>query len=273
MELKILIAEDSQENIDTLVILLEEYGIKPEALSIAKTIKEAEEKLLSEKFDLALLDIQFKKGTIFEVLDKLVHKSLALPEIVFVTAHGSYEYATKAIQFACLDFINKPVDPLQLKQVIEKYKTKFKSEQDQKKQVKLLLDLLEGDIKAPETVAVILPKNRMEFIKIDELLYITADGNTCQFHLSGKTFNSTRHLGYYIDIFDDNPNILQISRACIVNRKNVKEFNASNREMIMNNDEKLTVSHRAAKHIKSSLLTNQSFSIQASIEKIKRLLS
>jgi two-component system LytT family response regulator len=272
MKLKIAIAEDSQENVDTLRILLEEIDYEIEIVGIAKTLVETDVLFRTARFDLAFLDIQFKRGTVFEVLDRLIRENIQLPEIVFVTAHGSFEYATRAISYACLDFITKPIDPHQLKEVIKISFRKRESLVEQQKQLKLLLELLEGDIDSPETVAIVLPKRRIEYVRLNELLYITADSNTAIFHLESKKLHSTRHLGYYIELFQDNPSIIQINRSCIVNIMNLKRYNPSSRELTLTNGEKLTASHRMSKNLLSALKSGSDDTVLSGIEKLKRFL-
>ena len=272
MKLHILIAEDSKENIDTLKILLGEMSVEVSQIGIAKTLEEAREELLKGNYNLALLDIQFKNGTIFEVLDRLIQEGVALPEIVFVTAHGSFEYATRAIKYACIDFVNKPVNPKMLEEAIISSKKKISKQQEQRSQLSLLIKLLEGDLNHPEQVAVILPKGKIEFVKMKDLLFIEADGNTCVFHSTTKSFHSTRPMGYYIDLFQNDPSIVQISRSCIVNRQNVVKYNASTRELILSDQRTLIASHRANKSLKSKLTQGTSKGFQSGIESLKKLL-
>ena len=272
MKLKVFIAEDSQENIDTLRIMLKAVGDNIEIAQIAKSLADTERIFREDSFDLALLDIRFKKGTIFEVLDRLINDGVSLPEIVFVTAHGSFEYATKAIKYACLDFINKPIDPIQLTGIILQSMEKIQSREEQNQQLKLLIDLLEGDINKPATVAVVLPKKKIAYIRMDELMYAVADGNTSIFHLSNRSFHSTRHLGYYIDLFQGIPDMIQISRACIVNRQNVQGYDSSSRELTMKNGDKIQASHRASKNLKRRIVSQPKSSIAKGLEKLKSLI-
>ena len=271
MELRVLIAEDSQENIDTLSILLKETSESITISGIAKTLVEAEDLFRSDKYDIAFLDIQFKMGTIFEVLDRLLNDKVTLPEIVFVTAHGSFEYATRAIKYACLDFINKPIDPAALHEAVTKSSNKKATVEEQQKQVELLLQLIEGDVNKPSRVAVILPKNKIEYVEMNDLQYITADGNTSIFYLTENKFHSTRHLGYYIDLFEENSSIVQINRSCVVNRSNVKNYQPTSREVTLTNGDVLTASFRASKKLKSALKQQSSSGFQMGLDKLREL--
>ena len=129
MPLNIAIVEDSQENIDVLQYLLEKSPFEYKVLGVAKTVDEARLLLTRPDIDLALLDIQLKEDNIFKVLTEVNDLGTISFEVVFITAHGSYENALKAIQYSCLDFINKPIDQDELNQVLHKMTEKQSSNQ------------------------------------------------------------------------------------------------------------------------------------------------
>ncbi len=267
--LKVLIAEDSRENIETLLYLLEKYKKQLTISDVVSTLDELKEVLDNKTYDVAFLDIQFKKGNVFSVLDKAVLSGKELPEIVFVTAHGSFEYATKAIQFACLDFVNKPIDPQQLKDIVSKLIQKRNSKEEQKKQLEFLLDLLSGDMNKPASLAVVKPKGVIKYLDLDRLHYVVADKTTSVFYTIDEKIFSTRHLGYYIDLLSGNTNFVQISRSCLVNADHIKNYNPKTRIVSLDNDTELTVSHRYNKKFKESLKPRQANKMDDVINKIK----
>ena len=69
--------------------------------------------------DVVFLDIQLGEGTGFDILEQYAakHGSLA-SNVVFITAHE--QYALKAFRFSALDYLLKPVDPDELRKVVEK---------------------------------------------------------------------------------------------------------------------------------------------------------
>ena len=71
MSLRVAIVEDSQENIDVLKYMIERCAVAVDIIGIARTKEEAVVLLSRDDVDVALLDIQLKKGTIFEVLEDL----------------------------------------------------------------------------------------------------------------------------------------------------------------------------------------------------------
>ncbi len=270
--IRIFIAEDSQENIETLKYLLQSSGVQFEISAIAKTLEEAYDKLKSHPCDIAFLDIQFKKGTIFSVLDSLNNEDVLLPSIVFITAHGSFEYALKAIKYACLDFINKPIHSERLMDTLRNIEEQKRSAEEQKNQINLLLNLIEGDLNQPKTVGVARIKNKIEYVALEDLLYIKADGSTSLFHTLKTSFQSIRHLGYYIELFQDTGFMVQISRFYIVNKNHIVSYNPKTRLIQLADGTELLASYRANKNLKRLLKNKESSSLLSKIGKLKDLI-
>ena len=209
MGFNVAIVEDSQDNIEILQYMLDKSRFDVDIKGIAKTISEAELLLTRPDIDLAFLDIQLKEGTIFDVLEQLQDKGDIDFEMVFVTAHGSYENAMKAIRFSCLNFINKPVDQEELNNTLEKMAEKSPAHQADE-QVKHLLELIRGNTVAPATIGIILPKGVIEFVEVNDIVHMTADQTICRIKLKdNKKLTSAKHLGYYIELLADNEEFAQ----------------------------------------------------------------
>lgn len=257
MRLKIGIVEDSQENINTLRYLLDRVDADLEIVAEARTLDEARE-LLKTNVDLAFLDIQLKEGNIFDVLNELYSAHVTLPEIVFATAHGSFEYATKAIQFAALDFLTKPLDQDDLSAVISKALKKRETPSFQNDQIGFLLELLQGNMQAPTSIGIILPKGVIEFVDLADIMYFEADESTCKvYSATSHPLHSTKHLGYYIDLLLGNQEFVQISKGCLVNTDHIRRYSHRDKTLQLKNGESLIASHRFSKNLRKHLLQTQ----------------
>src|SRR5258705_8457958 len=114
-EFNSIIIDDEPGNIATLREMLNEYcpaiKIKGTALNPLKgydLIREADP-------DIVFLDIEMPYGNAFDLLDKL---SPVRFEVIFITAFN--DYAIKAIKYAALDYILKPVNIEELKAAVKK---------------------------------------------------------------------------------------------------------------------------------------------------------
>jgi len=259
MKIHIGIVEDNFEIIKTLKYILHQLDFSIDIVGEAQTMEEADPLLQDDRLELAFLDIQLRKGTTFEVLEKLFREKVKLPELVFITAHGSFEYALKAIQFACLDFVTKPFDKATIEGALQRYVKKKESKPpNQQAQVGLLLELLRDDMQSPKSIAVILSQGIIEFVELQQVMYFEADNNTtCVKLTEGKTLRSTRHLGYYIDLLMGQPEFKQISKSCLVNTAHLRQYNHREKTLLLKNGDTLIASHRFSRSLRKQLLESQ----------------
>ncbi|MDC1067582.1 response regulator [Candidatus Kapabacteria bacterium] len=104
---KILIVDDTPENIDVLGEILKDHK-KFVALNGEKALKIAENKLP----DLILLDIMMPGMDGFEVCSKLKENTITknIP-VIFITAKNQIEDETRGLELGAVDFISKPISP------------------------------------------------------------------------------------------------------------------------------------------------------------------
>ncbi|HRG38499.1 MAG TPA: LytTR family DNA-binding domain-containing protein, partial [Bacteroidia bacterium] len=214
--------------------------------------------LSDEKVELAFLDIQLRESTIFSVLEKLFLEGKPLPELVFTTAHGSFENALKAIQFACLDFVTKPYGIEDIEQAIQRFLNKKEIKHHQRTDIGFLLQLLRNDIQSPKTMAVQLQRGIIEIVDLANMLYIEADENISIVHLSNnQKLHSSKNFGHYLGLLTDKKEFVQIGKSCLVNLNHVKQYNHQDKSLRLKNNESLVVSHRFSKSLHKYLLNNQ----------------
>jgi two-component system LytT family response regulator len=259
MNIRIGIVEDNIDNIKTLKYLLNKVEVPITLLGEAQTMEEAYVLLKDGGLDLVFLDIQLRKGTIFDVLERLYKEKIKLPEMIFVTAHGSFENALNAIRFACIDFVTKPVDKSTIQLALDRYKSKKElTHRDMQKQVGFLLNLLTHDIQKPASIAINLLKGIIEFTDLSQIVFIEADENMSKVKLANnKILRSVKHLGHYIDLLFSHQEFVQISKACLVNTDYLKQYNHREKTLILKNGESLIASHRFSRNLRKQLLERQ----------------
>ena len=109
--LRILIADDQQDIIDALRLLLldEGYEVTP-----ARSPAEALERLEATDFDLAILDLNYTRDTTsgqegFDLIERIRSLDPTLPVLV-MTAWSSVAGAVEAMRRGARDYIEKPWD-------------------------------------------------------------------------------------------------------------------------------------------------------------------
>lgn len=103
----VLIVDDERNIRLTLSLALEAHNIATDA---ARTGEEALEKLAETSYKLMLLDLRLPGMDGLEVLRQVTARYPAL-KVVIMTAYGSIEAAVEAMKAGALDFLQKPLDP------------------------------------------------------------------------------------------------------------------------------------------------------------------
>ncbi len=114
----ILIDDDANLRVG-LKSMLSRYAPQIEVVGEGESVSSGIEIIEKNPSDVLFLDIQLGDGTGFDILEKLIQRNGKIDQqIVFITAFE--QYAIKAFRFSALDYLLKPVDPEDLKQVTDK---------------------------------------------------------------------------------------------------------------------------------------------------------
>ena len=125
--MKILIIEDEKPAANRLIKLLQEHFVGDELIGNLDTVSRGLRWLQENPApDLIFCDIQLADGISFEIFEKI---RISTP-VIFTTAFD--QYAIKAFQVNAIDYLLKPIDPVELDRAVAKFKTR---------QVKPVLDL------------------------------------------------------------------------------------------------------------------------------------
>lgn len=145
MMLKVVIVDDTRANQEIVkgyfdMMFPDSIEICGMAIDVQPALQ-----LISEcNPDLVILDIQLKTGTGFDLLDGLLERSIPIPEVIFITAYGKYEYATRAFEYSAIDFLTKPIDPDKFQISIQRAISKIGAMGKSEPQIKMLLDHVRG---------------------------------------------------------------------------------------------------------------------------------
>jgi two-component system LytT family response regulator len=111
-----------------------QISILAEASSVAEGVEVVQN---HPKADLLFLDIQLTDGSGFDLLQQINFESM---KIIFTTAYS--EYALRAIKFAPLDYLLKPIDAQELQAAVEKATKGQQTEMQQ--QIRLFMQQISG---------------------------------------------------------------------------------------------------------------------------------
>lgn len=110
-----LIIDDEADICQLLKITLNRMNIQTVS---ASRIEEAKHYLKTQKFDLCLTDMRLPDGDGLDLVAYLQNNHPALP-VAVITAHGNMETAIKALKLGAFDFISKPIDLNNLRDIIQ----------------------------------------------------------------------------------------------------------------------------------------------------------
>ena len=113
-EHRALIVDDEPDIRELLAITLGRMDIDCEA---AADIAQAEQLLESNSFDLCLTDMKLPDGNGLDLVAFVARRHPHMP-VAVITAHGNMETAITALKSGAFDFVTKPVDLLDLRNLV-----------------------------------------------------------------------------------------------------------------------------------------------------------
>lgn len=220
MEVTALIVDDEHKNRETLVKLIDQfcYGIK--VIGQAENVQAAKEFIDTNKPQIVFLDIEMPGGNGFTLLEKFDKPDF---QLIFTTAHA--DYAIKAIKFAALDYLLKPINVNELKIAVEKAIESVQSSSSQHldQRFNVLKDNQKNEGFDFKKIA--LPSlEGIEFYEINEILRCEADRAYCNFYLTnGQKITVSKSLREFEELLSE-CNFFRIHKSNMVNLGHIKKY-------------------------------------------------
>ena len=118
---RILIADDQQDILDALRLLLKNHGYTTRGVTSSSDLLEA---LANDEFDLLLMDLNYARDSTSgqEGLDllALLQQNENLPPVVVMTGWATVGLAVEAMQRGVADFVEKPWNNSRLLEILQK---------------------------------------------------------------------------------------------------------------------------------------------------------
>lgn len=202
------------------------------------------------------LDIQLTEGTGFDVLEQLnARYGKVDAQVIFITAYE--QYAIKAFKFSALDYLLKPVDPDELKKVVEKIKKVIQKEQSFP-YIDVLLQNIKKQSDSFKRIA-LSNSDGIHLISIDEIIRCESDNNYTRFILkNAKPILVSKTLKDYEDLLHEQ-GFERIHQSHLVNVQYLKSYvKKDGGFVVMTDGSNLPVSQRKREHVQT-LFSNLSF--------------
>lgn len=214
-----VIIDDEISNIVLLESLLKKYCPLINIVGEANTKQEAIQLINTIKPRLIFMDIILDEGTGFDVLEEANYKK---SKVIFVSSHN--EYAIKAFKYSAIDYVLKPIEIEDLILAVNKaYEDVENNVYTFNEQIGMINKSI--DTKEPLNFIAVPSIDKIEFVKIENIIYLQSDGRYTIFFLKeGKKIVASRNLGEYENIVDKNL-FFRIHNSYIVNLKHVVSIN------------------------------------------------
>lgn len=222
-KLTTIIIDDEQDSRDGMEFLINKELPEIEILAKSHNAQNALEFIMDLNPDLIFLDIQMPEKNGFWLAEKL-KKLHRVPSVIFITAFD--EFAIEAIKHAAFDFLTKPIDPLLLKESINRFRNNGNQNVIVEK-----LNSLES----------FLDKRKLKFntvngfiiIDQEDIIFCEADGNYSYIHL----INGNKELVcYQIGKLEQKlpaSGFIRISRSNIININYLQKFNRKSKSVTL----------------------------------------
>lgn len=239
MELKnmrIAIVDDEQGARETVKALLETYFPNLAGIEEADSLQSATDLLQKgPPPDLLILDIDLQDGTGFDLLESIPHQ---VPTI-FVTAYN--EYALDAFRFCALDYLLKPLVPLQFAKAVQRA-VNMQEQAHFGRQVQTLLSNLQ---QSPQQRKIVLrTAEAIHILEVKEITRCQADGNyTCIHTIDERAITVSQLLKHYERLLTPHK-FLRIHQSHLINLDHLKAFHKRHDTALLTDGSKLPVATR-----------------------------
>ena len=177
---RIAIIDDEPDARQSLRILLDTLCPDVEICGEADGVESAFVLIRQTKPHGILLDISMEDGTGFDLLNKFPKATF---HVIFTTAHD--EFALKAFRYHAMDYLLKPINPVELAQAVDRIKT------DMPEFVSTKIDHLLESARTGQIDKITLTSNEgMVFLALDQIIRLESDAGYTTFFL----VNHERHL-------------------------------------------------------------------------------
>ena len=202
MKLTYIIIEDNPGAIENLRMELKKYTYLTD-LGIATNSEEGVALALKEVPGIIFLDIELGKENGFDILQEIRKRSIIPPSFIITT--DFLKYGKEAVNNDVIYFLDKPVDPDEVKLAIRKVEKYYKKQDDC-----IRIKNSEGHF----------------FVTLTDIRYIESKNNCCTIYRDNfPALTVSRTLKDMEKVLSDN--FLRIHNSYIVNRKCIQMMNTS----------------------------------------------
>lgn len=231
-----LVIDDELSPRELLIYKIRDINLPFNLVGEGKNLIEGIELIKKLKPKVVFLDIQMPNFSGLKIREFLNEDELNF-KLVFVTAYD--KYAIQAIRLSAFDYLLKPIEKNELKDCLNRILEENTSSNDTYHQLLSLDD---------DNILVVNSHKGANYIKINDIISITANGMYSKFQLKDKILISSKPLKTYQEIHHK---LFRCHRSYIVNLDYVQEIKGQ--FIMLKNKEVISVSRQNKKKLINSL--------------------
>ncbi len=245
--MKAIIVDDEYHNIESLGRLLNSTVPEISIVGSAENVDDAISLTKEHQPDLVFLDIQLRNETSFDFLGKVANRSF---EVIFVTAY--HQYGIKAIKYAALDYLLKPVDPSELLTAVKKVRRRALEKQSVT-QVEFLINQLKNTHQGFQRIALPL-FTETRYVELEDIMHCEAQNSYVLFYLSNnEKILVSRPLKEYDELLSPR-GFIRCHQTHLINPKYIKSLlKEDGASLLLRNNTRIPVSKSKREFVKKSL--------------------
>ena len=225
--MRAVIVDDERYVRQAMAELLGEYCPGVEVVGTAGSVADAIAVVDASNPDIVFLDIEMPERNGFELL--AAYSPIPF-HVVFVTAYD--RYAIRAIKLCALDYLLKPVDPVELRGAVAKA-VSASVPAIVAAQVDLMKDHTSGGM---ATRVAIPTEEGFHFVPLDDIVRCRSESNYTRLYLrDGTQIVSSRTLGDYEDLFLD-AKFYRVHRSHLINMRHALRYHKGKGGVVIMSD-------------------------------------
>ncbi|MDY0076079.1 MAG: LytTR family DNA-binding domain-containing protein [Bacteroidales bacterium] len=240
--IRCVIIEDETKSRETLRGLLNRFCQDVLVCAEAGGVQSGREAIEEHRPDLVFLDIEMPDGSGFRLLEKLKEINF---EIVFTTAFE--QFAIKAIRYAALDYLLKPIVPEELIAAVEKVR-KLKEKRINQKQLEVLMSNINSE--AFESKKIVLSTSeKIHVVEMDNIIRCESDNYYTHFYFKdGGHLLISKTLKDVESLLEEG-NFIRPHKSHLVNTRYIQNFNREQVAITLSDGSVIPVSRRKKEKI------------------------
>ena len=236
--IRTVIIDDEARSRETIREMMRLFCTNTEVVAEAEDVRSGISAIRAQKPDLVILDIKMPDGSGFDLLRQIMPVDF---RVIFVTAFE--EDAIKAFKFNAVDYITKPVDPIELQVAIDRV-SKIIETGNINNQLQKMMDGFGKPAPQDNKKIILKTADTIHVLDFDDILRCESDRNYTVFILeNGERIMVSKSIKEYEEFLEEN-NFCRIHQSHIINLAHLRKFKKDELICILKDNSEIPVAYR-----------------------------